>query len=92
MPLYKTQAVVLRGIKLSEKDKLVTFLTRDYGKIKCVAKGARRIKSRHLFDEWIGFELPSQAGQDQAMRYIFNFRFRFLGNFQSLRMVYIESQ
>jgi len=47
MPLYKTQAVVLRGIKLSEKDKLVTFLTRDYGKIKCVAKGARRIKSRY---------------------------------------------
>lgn len=47
MPLYKTQAVVLRGIKLSEKDKLVTFLTRDYGKIKCVAKGARRLKSRY---------------------------------------------
>lgn len=47
MPLYKTQAVVLRGIKLSEKDKLVTFLTRRYGKIKCVAKGARLLKSRY---------------------------------------------
>ena len=47
MPLYKTQAVVLRSIKLSEKDKLVTFLTRDFGKIKCVAKGARRLKSRY---------------------------------------------
>jgi len=47
MPLYKTQAVVLRSFNLSEKDKLVTFLTRDYGKIKCVAKGARRLKNPH---------------------------------------------
>lgn len=46
MPLYKTQAVVLKSMKLSEKDKLVTFLTETHGKVKCVAKAARRLKSR----------------------------------------------
>jgi DNA repair protein RecO (recombination protein O) len=46
VPLYRTQAVVLKSMKLSEKDKLVTFLTENHGKVKCVAKAARRMKSR----------------------------------------------
>jgi DNA repair protein RecO (recombination protein O) len=46
MALYKTKAIVLRSLDLSETDKLVTFLSESYGKIKCVAKAARRIKSR----------------------------------------------
>ena len=46
MGLHNTRAIVLRTIKLSETDKLVTFLTEDHGKIKCAAKSARRIKSR----------------------------------------------
>ncbi len=46
MPLYRTQAVVLKSMKLSEKDKLVTFLTETHGKVKCVAKAALRLKSR----------------------------------------------
>lgn len=47
MPLYRTRAVVLRSGYLSDTDKLVTFYTERYGKIKAVAKGARRIKSRY---------------------------------------------
>ncbi|MEC7640713.1 MAG: DNA repair protein RecO [Nitrospinota bacterium] len=46
MGLYNTKAIVLRSIKLAENDKLVTFLTEDFGKIKCAAKGARSIKSK----------------------------------------------
>ena len=46
MPLFKTRAVVLKSLNLSEKDKLVTFLTESHGKVKCVAKAARRLKSR----------------------------------------------
>jgi len=46
MGLYRTNAIVLRSIKLSETDKLVTFMTEEFGKVKCVAKGARKIKSR----------------------------------------------
>lgn len=46
MPLYRTQAVVLRSMNLGDADKIVTLFTRDYGKVKVVAKAARRIKSR----------------------------------------------
>ncbi len=46
MPLFRTRALVLRVHYLSDTDKLVTFYTERYGKIKAVAKGARRIKSK----------------------------------------------
>ena len=46
MPLFHTEAIVLRSINLSESDKLVTFMTKRYGKVKCVAKAARKIKNR----------------------------------------------
>ncbi len=46
MGLYRTNGIVLRSIKLSETDKLVTFMTDRFGKVKCVARGARKIKSR----------------------------------------------
>jgi len=46
MPLFKSEAIVLRSINLSETDKLVTFMTDKFGKIKCVAKAARKIKNR----------------------------------------------
>jgi DNA repair protein RecO (recombination protein O) len=48
MPLYRTRAIVLRSLNLSETDKLVTFMTERYGKVKCVAKAARKIKSRFI--------------------------------------------
>ena len=47
MGLYKTKAIVLRTINLSETDKLVTFLTEERGKIKCAAKGARSLKNKY---------------------------------------------
>ncbi len=46
MGLHNAQGIVLRRFNLSEKDKLVTFLTDRYGKIKVVAKSARMAKSR----------------------------------------------
>ncbi len=46
MGLYNCQAIVLRRFNLSETDKLVTLLTDRYGKVKVVAKAARKIKSR----------------------------------------------
>ena len=47
MPLFRTRAFVLRSTHLSDTDKLITFFTERYGKVKAVAKGARRIKSRY---------------------------------------------
>jgi DNA repair protein RecO (recombination protein O) len=46
MPLYKTEALVLRTYKLGEADRIVVFLTRDRGKKRGVANGARRARSR----------------------------------------------
>jgi len=46
MPLYKTDALILRTYKLGEADRIVVFLTRDRGKKRGVANGARRARSR----------------------------------------------
>jgi DNA repair protein RecO (recombination protein O) len=46
VPLYTTDALVLRTYKLAEADRIVVFLTRDRGKKRGVAKGARRTRSR----------------------------------------------
>jgi DNA repair protein RecO (recombination protein O) len=46
MPLYTTDALILRTYKLGEADRIVVFLTRDRGKKRGVANGARRPRSR----------------------------------------------
>ena len=46
MPLYTADALVLLTYKLGEADRIVVFLTRDRGKKRGVAKGARRPRSR----------------------------------------------
>ncbi|MEK7765036.1 MAG: DNA repair protein RecO, partial [bacterium] len=46
MPLFKTRGVVLRRRDLGEADRLLTLLTRRFGKLKAVAKGSRRARSR----------------------------------------------
>jgi len=44
MPLCKTEAVVIKAVDWHETSKIITFYTKEYGKIKGVAKGARRGK------------------------------------------------
>jgi DNA repair protein RecO (recombination protein O) len=44
--LYKDEAVVLKTMRLGEADRIITFLGRSNGKIRGVAKGVRRTKSR----------------------------------------------
>jgi len=46
VPLYTADALILRTYKLGEADRIVVFLTRDRGKKRGVAKGARRPRSR----------------------------------------------
>ena len=48
VPLYTADALVLRTYKLGEADRIVVFLTRDRGKKRGVAKGARRHRSRFV--------------------------------------------
>ncbi len=46
MPLHKTPAITLKSRKWGEADRIVTFYTERFGKLRGVARGARRIKSR----------------------------------------------
>lgn len=48
MATYQAEAVVLRARDLGEADKLLTLFARGHGKIRAVARGARRTKSRLL--------------------------------------------
>src|SRR5436853_6751917 len=44
--LYRDEGVVLRTQKLGEADRIVTVLARRTGRVRAVAKGVRRTKSR----------------------------------------------
>ena len=44
--LYRDQGIVLRGIKLGEADRILSVLTQNHGRIRAVAKGVRKSKSR----------------------------------------------
>src|SRR5579875_1525609 len=46
MSLYRDLGVVLRTYKLGEADRIVVLLTAGHGKVRAVAKGVRRAKSR----------------------------------------------
>lgn len=46
MPLVKTTAITLKSRKWGDADRIVTFYTKNVGKIRAVARGARRLKSR----------------------------------------------
>ena len=48
MALYRDRGVVLRTYKLGEADRIVVFLTRGHGKVRAVAKGVRKTKSRFV--------------------------------------------
>ena len=46
MGTINSEAMVLRTYDLAEADKIAVCFTRDFGVIRCVARGARRLKSR----------------------------------------------
>jgi len=46
MPIRESEAIVLRSFPLGEGDRLVSFLSRNAGKMRGVASGARKPKSR----------------------------------------------
>ena len=43
---FKTEAVVLRSIRLGEADRVLHLYTEDRGRVGAVAKGVRKVKSR----------------------------------------------
>src|SRR4051812_37983510 len=45
MPLEKATALVIRNTDWSETSRISTLWTRELGKVRCLAKGGRRLKS-----------------------------------------------
>ena len=46
MPLHESDSIILKTYPLGEADRIVAFFSRDYGKLRGVANGARRMKNR----------------------------------------------
>ena len=46
MAILETEAVVLRGWKMGETSSILSLFTKDFGKVRVVAKGARGPKSK----------------------------------------------
>ena len=46
MPVHEAEAIVLRQYALSDSDRIIVFITREFGKIRGVAKGVKRPQSR----------------------------------------------
>lgn len=42
---FKTEALILKRANTGETDRIVTLLSKDRGKIVCIAKGVRKLKS-----------------------------------------------
>jgi DNA repair protein RecO (recombination protein O) len=68
MPLHSTEAIVIGGHDLAEADRIVVFYAKTAGKIRAVAEGARRIRTRfggnlQLFTEGrlVYFERPNKT-------------------------------
>jgi DNA repair protein RecO (recombination protein O) len=46
MPVYKAEGIVLRRHTIGEADRVITLLTREYGRLRATARGIRRATSR----------------------------------------------
>jgi DNA repair protein RecO (recombination protein O) len=46
MPQFKTSAIVIKTLDYGESDRIITLYTSDFGKIKGIAKGAKKSKRR----------------------------------------------
>jgi DNA repair protein RecO (recombination protein O) len=68
MGLHSTEAIVVGGYDLAEADRIVVFYTQTLGKVRAVADGARRIRTRfggnlQLFSQGrlVYFERPNRT-------------------------------
>ena len=68
MPLHSTEAIVIGSHDLAEADRIVVFYTEILGKVRAVAEGARRIRTRfggslQLFSQGrlVYFERPNRT-------------------------------
>jgi len=92
MPVFEDEAIVLRHYPLSDSDRIVVFLTREYGKVRAVARGAKKLQSRMAACleplSHIRLELYTREGKDLGQIRRTEIIHSFLGKNPSLRHVY----
>ncbi len=66
----KTEGVILRRINLNDADQIVTVITKDLGKISCMAKGSRRTKSRFCGRLEMFYQVKVTAFQGRNLGYL----------------------
>ncbi|MEW6296392.1 MAG: DNA repair protein RecO [Thermodesulfobacteriota bacterium] len=69
----RTPAIVLRARIHGESDKIVTFVTRDWGKVTGIAKGAKRSRRRfvNVLEPFTHVHLRFRPGQANELAFIF---------------------
>ncbi|WP_231036089.1 DNA repair protein RecO [Pectinatus sottacetonis] len=72
MSLYNTTAIILGTVNWGEADKIITLFSREKGKIKAAAYGARRPKSRLAGTTQLFSIVDAQLAQGQYMDIIRN--------------------
>jgi len=67
MPVYTTEAIVIRRANLGEADRVVTLYTRDHGKLAAAARGARKPGSRFAGRLELFTQLRALLGQGRTL-------------------------
>lgn len=64
--LYRDQGIILRGTRLGEADRILSVFTQSSGRVRCVAKGVRRTRSRFggRLDAFTHVDLQLYKGRD----------------------------
>jgi DNA repair protein RecO (recombination protein O) len=95
MPLYEDEAIVLRQYSLSESDRIIVLTTREYGKIRAVAKGVKKPQSRIAGCleplNHIRLELYAREGKDLGQIRRAELIHSYLGKNPSLEQIYAYS-
>jgi DNA repair protein RecO (recombination protein O) len=95
MPVHEAEAIVLRQYSLSDADRIIVFVTREYGKVRGVAQGVKKPKSRIAGTleplNHIHLEFFSKEGTDLSQVRQAELIHSFLGKNPSLKKVYAYS-
>lgn len=92
MPVHESEAIVLRQYSLADSDRIVVFITREFGKIRAAAQGAKKPKNRLSGGleplSHVRLEFYSREGRDLSQVRQVEIIHSYLGRNPSLKQVY----
>jgi DNA repair protein RecO (recombination protein O) len=92
MPSHEIEAIVLRHYSLSDADRIIVFITREFGKVRAAAQGVKKPKNRMagslepLSHIWLDFH--SREGKDLGQVRQAELIHSYLGKNPSLAQIY----